>query len=714
MADPAPAPAHAHLPTPPGAGADPRPAGARRRTVTMRLTLLTLVLGLLVVSGLAVNAVWFIKSRETSQVSSERFFALFASVAARRTGDMLRPAVYVLRDYAVRAQRGLLPLDPEALGVVLVERLRANPNFSQIHHADAATGRFVGAYQPVDETVILRRSQPDVDGGAFAEWVVDPDGTRVPFRRSLPGGYDARQRPWYELAVAEPQDALVWTEPYVFFDDVPGITAARAWRLPGDARPRGVFAIDFSLGDLAAFLTESAGLGGARGFLVTRRGQVIAASVSGPGDAGEAVWPAIRDALPVSLAALPLDVPVNISVVHEGSRYLGAIQAFRVAGGLEWAIVSVVPEARFLAAAIANSRMAAAVALAVLLAAIGLGWLVSDRVGRPLRKIAADLEQVGRFNLGREPTATSFIKEIAVVSDVVDRMKASLRSFGHYVPLDLVREVIASGKEASLGGETRELTIFFSDIAGFTAISEHIEPGALVAQLAEYLEAMSAAIRAEGGTIDKYIGDGIVAFFNAPNAVPTHAAAACAAALRAQAALRRLEAQWAPAGRPAMPTRIGLNTGAVLVGNIGTSERFAYTAIGDAMNLAGRLEGLSKIYGTKILASAAVRSAAAEGFEWRRLDRVAVVGRQQGTLVFELLGEAGRLPPPVLLARDRYEAALDAYLAARFAEAAAGFAEAALLLPGDRAAEIMAQRARELADSPPGNGWDGVFVSRRK
>jgi adenylate cyclase len=329
-------------------------------------------------------------------------------------------------------------------------------------------------------------------------------------------------------------------------------------------------------------------------------------------------------------------------------------------------------------------------------------------------RIAADLEQVGRFNLSREPSPASLIQEISVISDVVDRMKSSLRSFAHYVPVDLVRDVIASGNEAHLGGETRELSIFFSDIAGFTSISEHVAPAALVTQLAEYLEAMTGAVRAEGGTIDKYIGDGIVAFFNAPRLLPAHAAASCRAALAAQTALRALELRWAAAGQPAFPTRSGLNTGAVLVGNIGTPERFAYTAIGDAMNLAGRLESLNKTYGTALLASEAVRTAAGSGFEWRRLDRVAVVGRRQGTLVFELLGQVGRLSQDLLEARERYEAALEAYFAGRFAEAATGFADAAQLRPDDRAAGVMAGRARTLARDPPAPAWDGVFVSLQK
>src|SRR5262249_52579965 len=162
------------------------------------------------------------------------------------------------------------------------------------------------------------------------------------------------------------------------------------------------------------------------------------------------------------------------------------------------------------------------------------------------------------------------------------------------------------------------------------------------------------------------------------------AACACRAALRAQERLAVMRAQWAATGRPLFRTRIGLHSGQVVVGTFGTPERFAYSALGDAMNLASRLEGQNKSYGTYILASEAVREAAGPGFEWRRLDRVAVVGRSEGTDVFELLGEVGTVPEELLQARAAYESALAAYFARRFDEAAAGFRAAAKGRPNDK------------------------------
>lgn len=199
--------------------------------------------------------------------------------------------------------------------------------------------------------------------------------------------------------------------------------------------------------------------------------------------------------------------------------------------------------------------------------------------------------------------------------------------------------------------------------------------------------------------------------FNAPKDVPAHPAQACRATLRARDGLRTLSAHWRAEGRPLLRARFGLHCGPVLVGNIGTPHRFAYTALGDAVNLASRLETLNKAYGMEILASEELREAAGPGFEWRRLDRVAVAGRRQATLVDALLGAGGLAAPSVLAARDAYERALDAYFAQRFAEAEAGFRAAARVHSPNVAAEVLAQRSAALAQAPP-PGWDGCTSNR--
>ena len=359
-----------------------------------------------------------------------------------------------------------------------------------------------------------------------------------------------------------------------------------------------------------------------------------------------------------------------------------------------------------------HALIAGAIGLATLLLAVLCGRALSSRIARPIVAIAGDLAKVGAFSISRDPAPHSFVREVNELGGSVDRMKASLRSFAHYVPTDLVRTLLAQGKEAELGGEIRRLTIHFSDIADFTTISEGMDPDRLVEAVGRYFELMTGTITRHGGTVDKFMGDGIMAFFNAPEQLPGHPRQACLAALEAQAQLEKM-ARTTPPGEPVFRARIGLGLGDVLVGNIGTPERFAYTLLGDEVNLASRLEGLNKLYGTAIIASAAVMDEAGEGLEWRRLDRVAVKGRTQGTAICELIGRMGEADAAVLAARGAYERALDAYFAAEFERAAELFAEAARLRPGDRAAAMMRDRAFALANDPPAH-WDGVHVMEEK
>jgi adenylate cyclase len=692
--------------------------------LSLRLTLLILVAILLALTVGSISVVAFRTTRQSIEALASLPYAAVSRSTAREVERLLEPASPILENLRTQAERGWLPLDePEALGDYLAERLRYQRNLAWLSYSSAATGRFIGAWRcaahttlinygrpwPCDEdTIILNHVSPEIDGGTPWEFVVRADGSRSPMDRDGRGsGYDPREREWYRMAVAD-AGQVVWTEPYRFLAGEMGITATLALQMPGSAEPRGAFTADFFLDDVSRFLDSLQVGHTGRAYVLSRRGVVVAGPPSSLDDEGqEVLGQALEDMAP-RLATLPVDTSQPLTVERAGVSYDVVFQAFRITGGPEWITAVVVPADEFLGVVYENAAFTVLVGLVFLVLAVLLGYVLAHRITNPLRAIAADLEQVGHFKLSALPAPTSFVQEIAVVSDSVERMKASLRSFGRYVPAALVEDVITSGREARLGGECRVLTIHFSDIVGFTSISEALEPTALVEHLGEYLQAMSAILREHDGTIDKFMGDGILAFFNAPTPVPAHAAQACRAALVATRRLRELRPQWEAAGRPAFYARIGLHTGEALVGNIGTTERFAYTVIGDAVNLASRLEALNKVYGTEILATREVVDAAGPGFEWRQLDRVAVAGRHEGTLVVELLGVQGDVPPSVLHARDLYEAALAAYFAQRFADAAAGFRAAAAASPSDRTAVLMAERAEVYQHFPPPAHWGGV------
>lgn len=693
------------------------------RRIPLRVALLTLVVGLL----LATVGATFIASAITSSRSvadlESRYFQATSEAISGRVRAYLEPAISTLFDAQGQATDGRFSTsDVDDLGRYVVARLRHLPTLAWFSYSDQDTGRFVGAWRREDGALVLNRSDPGVNGGRPSEWVVKDDGAQVPFQRDLKGGYDPRTAEWYRRAAAA--SGPVWTEPYRFSEGVPGITAALAVRDGSPSGIRGVLTADFFLADLSRYLSTLASNDAVAIHVTTRAGHPAASSheitaLAGAHEHGGApeddddLGPALSTA-PAKVATIPVDAPVSWTFPAKGQPHVAALQAFQTAGGGEWVTLVEVPEEQFLAGVHGNRRLALGLGALFTAISMGLAWILARRISKPLGQIAADLEQVAHFNLTSTPAPESRVKEIHVVSDAVDRMKASLRSFGRYVPTPLVRELLSRGEEAALGARRKELTLFFSDIEGFTSIGEAMEPTKLVEHLGSYLDAMTGVLRSHDATIDKYVGDGIVAFFNAPHDVEGHPERACRAALACEEKLAALRDTWAAAGLPPMRQRIGLHTAEVLVGNLGTHERFAYTVIGDGVNLASRLEALNKRYGTRILASEDVASRCGEGLVWRRLDRVAVAGRSGGTLVLELLGERDRVPAQILAAKASYERGLDLYFARQFPAALEGFRAAASILPGDKAAALLLTRTQELVASPPGADWDGTDVLSEK
>ncbi len=287
------------------------------------------------------------------------------------------------------------------------------------------------------------------------------------------------------------------------------------------------------------------------------------------------------------------------------------------------------------------------------------------------------------------------------------REKRWLRqAFGRYVSPTLVEAITAHPERLQLGGEELEVTILFSDLEGFTSLSEDMAPQALINLLNEYFTPMTRIILDHQGTLDKFMGDAIMALWGAPWPLPDHAGRACRAALAMQAALRDLQADWRRRGLPPLTARIGLHSGLVVAGNVGSRERFNYTVIGDTVNLASRLEGVNKLYGTNILLSDTTYRLASDHLLVRELDQVQVKGRIHPVTLYELLG---LVPPAGTLAwLERFAQGREAYLQRRWGRAADLFQEVLLLQPDDAATRVYLQRCRRYREQPPPPEWDGV------
>jgi len=287
--------------------------------------------------------------------------------------------------------------------------------------------------------------------------------------------------------------------------------------------------------------------------------------------------------------------------------------------------------------------------------------------------------------------------------------------FSTYVSPSVVDELVANPEKLALGGKREELTVLFSDIEGFTTMSQGMQPEEIVALLNEYLSGMSAVIFRHVGTLDKYEGDAVMAFWGAPVPQADHALRACRAALEMQEAATRLNAQWKESGRPQLRTRIGINTGTMVVGNLGGEGKFDYTVIGDSVNLASRLEGANKEYKTRIMASERTYEAVREEILGRQIDRMAVVGRSQPVVTYELLGLRGAPDAAVLEEFVKvYSVGLAAYFNRDWPSSLAHFDSALQLRPDDGPARIHRERVRHYIQNPPPPEWDGVFILHSK
>ena len=305
------------------------------------------------------------------------------------------------------------------------------------------------------------------------------------------------------------------------------------------------------------------------------------------------------------------------------------------------------------------------------------------------------------------------IPSVAIVSIKLVAEESQKRfikgAFSRYIAPDVIEQIMENPELLQLGGESREITIFFSDVTGFTSISEKLSPVELVALLNEYLSEMTDIIISHGGTIDKYIGDAIMAFYGAPQIYDDHGLRACLAAIDMKRKLRDLQDKWKMSGQIELFARMGINSGKTVVGNMGSALRMDYTVMGDSVNLASRLEGVNKMYDTTAIISEHTYTNAKDQIDARKLDRIRVVGKTETVLIYELLGRKGTLPSKFYDMLVLYNQGLEMFNEQQWKRAQNFFKDAIDIIPDDGPAILYLNRCNKFIKNPPSKDWDGVY-----
>lgn len=685
------------------------------RTYRLQLVVFFSFLALfaLIVAGIVVYG--YHSNSEIMLQSSDELLYQISETVIRQTINHLDPASKVGHLLKRIIEHGDSFADsPSLIETISLEALEIYQQFSAVYLGDEG-GNFVMAHRLDDGNlatrIVSRTSEPigvmEVDRGA--DWQV------IATRSTSIIDFDPRERPWYVLAKAG--EKVVWSREYrLFTDKVPGITCAHPVFGP-DGVFVGVVGIDFRLNELAEFLKSlKIGESGVA-FITDSEGNVLAYPEKAEAKLDNVKSP--RSPMQENLKTgyikgaidkFAMDKSQRFTFSHQGVRYIASFRPFPASFGRDWALGIIVPEDDFIGPIARAHETTLLFSFWLLIIGGFLTSTIARELADPIKKLTLEAEKIQNLDFEGDIDLQSPITEIQAMSETMGSMKKALGAFKKYVPSEIVQALVHDRGEAKLQAQAEQITLMFTDITDFSAITEKVSPAELMEQLSEYFDTIAAIIHRYGGTIDKYIGDSVMSFWGAPGKDHDQAEHACRAAIDIIVAVGKLNQKWQKANKQLLETRIGINTGVSLIGNFGSSDRFNYTAVGDSVNLASRLEALNKIYHTSIIISETTMENIGADFVYRPIDLVAVKGRQKSVKIYQLLGYATHVDAPKWQeVAVISEAALKKYLQRQWHESYDQFQKILDILPDDVTAEMYLGRCRELNDKPPGPDWDGVF-----
>jgi adenylate cyclase len=688
-----------------------RPASsAGKLTISIRLAVSALVLTAILLTAAASSLLWW---RTAVSISRQ-----LASTIDEQIVAAVRKEVLAIVDEARAAHSAIRTLflqnvldtrEADKREFVFLSQLQSQPTISWVAFG-WPDGSFFAAHKLGDGHIEMMEisktdhpSQRRVD-----EYLVIPGDIEFEKRRFEPTDFLVTDQDWFKTAMEAkgPQWFRVLDHP---IGPRPSIAFAR----PIDVyqQRQGVLAIIIEYTRLSRFLAQLEVGKTGTAFILDESGELIAA----PDKNGDELHPAESQLAMVPLARMAYTRAGEAGRKEawrqrlnlDGAAYEVGLTPLPFSG---WSLATVIPEAEFLGPVDTTlRRLIVGLAIGALLAALLSAMLVRSVIAVPLARVVGEIRHVETFALDQVRSHPSRLTEISSLSSAIAEMAAGLSAFRKFIPADLVRSLLRQGVEAKPGGSMQELTVMFIDIAGFTGLSERMGDR-VVPLLSRYLDVASEVIDANGGTIDKFMGDAVMAFWGAPTAQQDHALLCCRAALLCGQAIEAAGIE-NDNGQP-LQTRIGINSGRMLVGNIGSELRLNYTVIGDTVNVASRLEGTNKQYGTQILIGAETKRLVGNAVITREIDSIAVYGRAEGLAVHELIGLSDQTSNHPWLAN--YEDGLVKYRHRDFSSAIKNFKAVLLVRPYDGPAALMVERCRSLIQSGTDDTWSPIARQNSK
>jgi len=634
-----------------------------KNNLRLRPSILTAFVALTVPVFVGIIAVNYVSNdriaRENAQVMIERF----RDEAIGNIDDDINPIRSLVRaaatlgnevpeyyasDRSIAYFQSLLPHSDKIVSAYIG---LADGSFRQARRVDT-NARIGNAFPPQGSVFASRVIDPRKEGPLLDRYVFfDKSGTELG-KLDEPTAYDPRTRGWYRWTVAE-KGKLHITDPDIFAAlGLVGFTVAQPFY--ADGKVAGVAAIDITLDGLGAFLAERKVSAGTLSYILDSRGNVLAASdlsrsyTNNNGTLELRHISSLDNDLPATaFAARPHGrdgAKLFYSFTQAGREYVASLSTLPAEFDKRWQIFIVTPLDDFTGGFKHNNDLLLIFGVIAIALQIAIISFLSGVISRPLERLARNVETIQSLEAHTLPPIQSPVREIATLAKAIDTLDNAVQSFSAFVPVGLVKQLLESDQKLALGGHSRFLSIFFCDVESFASISEEMPSQELLMRVSAYLDIVIKAVNRQNGTIDKFMGDGVMAFWGAPALLEDHAWRACVAAIAIQRDMNALNARWQSEGLRPFNVRIGIHCDAVVVGNVGSHERMSYTVLGDGVNIASRLEAINKEYGTRICISHSVYREAGERLCVRPIDDVAVKGRRAKFPIYELMGVYGADP----------------------------------------------------------------------